>query len=81
MRWALLGSRSVRLIGGSLIAVVALVVAIEGMLWAAGRRDAERVIVKIERKANESAAIATEVREAVAAPAKRGGRPDPFLRP
>ena len=50
MIWALLGSRTVRLVGGAFIAVSVIVGAVEAALWAAGRRGevrgAERVIVK-----------------------------------
>ncbi len=79
---ALLGSRSVRLVGGIVIAVVVLVIAAETVLWAAGKRGevrgAERVIVKTNidaekkvEKAVKDAARADRVADPVAELRKR----------
>lgn len=79
---ALLGSRSVRLVGGLAIVVVALVIAAETVLWAAGKRGeirgANRVIVetnidaekKVE-KAIEAGARADRIADPVAELRKR----------
>ncbi len=74
MIWALLGSRSVRIVGACFIAVGAYA------WWEARteQKGAERVIVKIEKKANEDAKTADAVRDDVAA-GKRGLR-NPYVR-
>jgi hypothetical protein len=78
MIWALLGSRSVRLVGGLFLAVSALWAALALNNSQQRNIGAARVTVKIEEKANDNAATALAVREAVAKGAP--GKPDPHMR-
>mgnify|MGYP001608309530 FL=1 len=75
---AILGSRSVRIVGGITVAVSIAVGAIEGMLWLAGKRGEERALIKVERKANADTEVAHEVRKET--PTAKRGKPDPHKR-
>jgi len=54
--------------------------AIKIMVWAAETRGAERIVHRIESKANDNAAKASDVRESVAS-GKGDRRRDPYRRP
>ena len=70
--WALAGSKWVRRLAACFVVVGAYAI------WESRveKRGAERVIVKIETKANADAKTATEVRAADG----KGGRADPYVR-
>ena len=72
--WALIGSKWVRRLGILFIAVAAY------SFWESRveNRGAERVTTRIEKKANDNAATATDVRDGVAS--GKGGKPDPYAR-
>ena len=59
---ALLGSRSVRLVGGLFVAALFVVGVVEGVLWKAERRGADRVIVKINKDAEKTVEKAEKAR-------------------
>lgn len=71
---ALLGSKWVRRLGLALLAVGSYA------MWQSHveNRGAERVVVKVEKKANANAATAMEIREE--ATSAKSGRADPYLR-
>ena len=72
--FALLGSKWVRRLGVCFLVVAAYAV------WESRveQRGAERVTTRIEKKANDNAATATDVRDGVAS--GKGGKPDPYAR-